>query len=225
MLRFTGSSEAAILQLKKADAIRPNFVWRRKMVCCFFLVKENASDQVPVLNELVLASLNHATHQQSLGLVQAARLTLSSAREYAKRLAERGIHKPLVDVDLSLALLVGFDKGQQIELLSEARASASLEQSAAERDLDAAVCDFYLGADVKNAVDLLNSALHASCARSTAFNALLSAAAVFSKAKLDSSAHTCLVEATKLDDRSSKPLLALASLYMKAGRFDLAQKA
>ena len=207
VLRFIGSSEAALQQLQKANLIKPNFV--------------------PVLNELVLAGLNHAAHQVSLGLVQAARVTLTEARKAAQHLCTLNIFKPLVDVDLSLALLVNFDKAQWTSLLSEARDAAKRSiGSEAERALDVAVCEYFLQqGDVKAVVELLNSALHLSVAKTTAFNTLLTAAAVFSAAKLDSSAHMCLIEASKLDDRSSKPLLALAQLYMKSGHFGFAQRA
>jgi hypothetical protein len=178
------------------------------------------------LNELVLAGLHHSAHLVSLGLVQAARLCLGDSRDVALRLSSSWrIYKPLVDVNLALASLLSCGANQKTSLLEEAREAALKIVSEAEQHLDVAVCEFRLDKSLESIVEHLNAALHASRARSTVFNTLMTAAAVFGKANIASSAHKCLLEASKIDDRSARPLLGLAALYIKGGRFALAQRA
>lgn len=180
-----------------------------------------------MLNEQVLAGLALAGQQTALGLVEGARVTLAEARETARRLAsEWSIFKPLVDTSLALARLLSNDEQRRVQLLTEARnAAQSMSGGESERLLDLAVCDFLLGADAEGVVAKLDASVRASSNRSTAINALLTAATVFARWKLHSSSHSCLLAAAKLDERSARPLLYLAALYTQAGCFALAQRA
>ncbi len=206
VLRAIGRAEEALVRLRLADAVRP--------------------DNVPVLHEMVLAGLSQAAQLSRLGLVQAARNALVEARTVALRLAgSHAIQKPVVDVDVALARLVLFDAGQKETLLQEALSAVARMEDSAAKSLDWAACKFMLSGSNQEVLQKLDNAMQASTQRSVTFNALLSAGAILASSNRMALAHKCFIEASKLDDRSARPLLALAALYMTGGRPALAQRA
>ena len=113
------------------------------------------------------------------------------------------------------------DEKQKTALLREALECVT--GSSPADCLDKAVVTFLLGEPVPE--ELLTAASNCTDSKTVSFNGLLTSAAVLAAESLACQAHRCLIEASRIDDRSARPLLALAALYMKGGRQALAQRA
>lgn len=207
VLNFIGASAEALGRLMKADSLRPRFV--------------------PILVETVQAYLSFSDKERRRGMVEAARSLLEKGMVVAEELSQKhDIHKPLVDVAFALARLTHYVPEVQRRYAQLAKDTATKLPESSARSLDLAVCEWLLNPrNIDDISRLLQHALLSGSVRSDVFNSLLSAGSILCQNNKMALAHRLLLEAVKMDDRSSKPLLYVAMVYIFGGRFALAQRA
>ena len=200
VLRVLGASEEALEELAKAETRRPEFV--------------------PIVQECVRAGLDAAEQLERLGMVTSAQGRLETACKDAERLAELGGgYKGLVDVWLAKARLDRYDGAKREVAGRKALELVNLLPEGKGRELDKAVAAWWARSDPQVIAESVRSCLQGPTL--LRHGAMLTVGSVMPAAV----AHRVFGKVASEEERDPRPLLALASLYMRGERPGMAQRA